>query len=170
MKTFKIVNQNGCCSSAKNVEATESVSNVGKALPIAIIGAGPIGLAAAAHLVEQKQAFLLLEAGHEIAHNIRTWGHVQLFSPWRYNINKAAKALLDSSGWIEPNLDTLPTGHELIDLYLKPLSELIQIKPNIHLNARVVGISREVNDKMKSKTELINPLRFMLNKTMTSIL
>ncbi|MGY4795854.1 NAD(P)-binding domain-containing protein [Lysinibacillus fusiformis] len=164
MKTFKIVNQNGCCGSAKNVEATESVSNVGKALPIAIIGAGPIGLAAAAHLVEQKQAFFLLEAGHEIAHNIRTWGHVQLFSPWRYNINKAAKALLDSSGWIEPNLDTLPTGHELIDLYLKPLSELIQIKPNIHLKARVVGISREVNDKMKSKNRADQPFKIYVEQ------
>lgn len=56
--------------------------------------------------------------------------------------NKAAKALLDVSGWVEPNLDTLPTGHELINLYLKPLSELVQIKPNIQLNAKVVGISR----------------------------
>ncbi|MCK1989822.1 NAD(P)-binding domain-containing protein [Lysinibacillus fusiformis] len=152
MKTLKIINQNGsCCPTTKEIKVKESINNPNKNLPIAIIGAGPIGLAAAAHLVEHKQAFILLEAGHEVAHNIRTWGHVTLFSPWRYNINKAAKALLDASDWEEPNLDTLPTGHELIDLYLKPLSNLMQIKPHIQLNAKVVGISRQLNDKMKTK-------------------
>jgi len=105
MKTLKIINQNGSCCTTNAIEVQETVNNSNKNLPIVIIGAGPIGLASAAHLVEQEQAFILLEAGHEIAHNIRTWGHVTLFSPWRYNINKAAKALLDISGWVEPNLD-----------------------------------------------------------------
>ncbi len=151
MKTIKIINQNGsCCTTTKEIKVQKNIKN----LPIAIIGAGPIGLAAAAHLVEHKQAFILLEAGHEVAHNIRTWGHVTLFSPWRYNINKAAKALLDASHWEEPNLDTLPTGHELIDLYLKPLSNLMQIKPHIQLNSKVVGISRQFNDKMKTKNRV----------------
>lgn len=155
MKTLKVINQNGsCCTPAKDIEVQETVNNSNRNLPIVIIGAGPIGLAAAAHLVEQKQAFILLEAGREIAHNIRSWGHVTLFSPWRYNINKAAKALLDTSDWVEPNLDTLPTGNELIDLYLRPLSELVQIKPNIQLNAKVVGISRQFNDKMKTKNRV----------------
>lgn len=151
MKTLKIINQNGsCCTTTKEIKVQKNIKN----LPIAIIGAGPIGLAAAAHLVEHKQAFILLEAGHEVAHNIRTWGHVTLFSPWRYNINKAAKAILDASDWEEPNLDTLPTGHELIDLYLKPLSNLMQIKPHIQLNSKVVGISRQFNGKMKTKNRV----------------
>lgn len=155
MKTLKIINQNeSCCPTTKEIKVQESINNPNKNLPIVIMGAGPIGLAAAAHLVEHKQAFILLEAGHEVAHNIRTWGHVTLFSPWRYNINKAAKALLDTSYWEEPNLDTLPTGHELIDLYLKPLSNLMQIKPHIQLNSKVVGISRQLNDKMKTKNRV----------------
>lgn len=151
MKTLKIINQNGsCCTTTKEIKVQKNIKN----LPIAIIGAGSIGLAAAAHLVEHKQAFILLKAGHEVAHNIRTWGHVTLFSPWRYNIYKAAKAILDASDWEEPNLDTLPTGHELIDLYLKPLSNLMQIKPHIQLNSKVVGISRQFNDKMKTKNRV----------------
>jgi len=72
MKTLKVINQNGSCCTTKDIEVQESVNNPNKNLPIVIIGAGPIGLATAAHLVEQKQAFILLEAGHEIAHNIRT--------------------------------------------------------------------------------------------------
>ncbi|MFJ5766387.1 NAD(P)-binding domain-containing protein [Lysinibacillus sp. NPDC093210] len=155
MKSLKVINQNGsCCTSATDIKVQKGNNNSKNNLPIVIIGAGPIGLATAAHLVEQKQAFILLEAGQEVAHNIRSWGHVTLFSPWRYNINKAAKALLESSDWVQPNLDTLPTGHELIDFYLKPLSELGQIKPNIQLNAKVVGISRQYNDKMKTKNRV----------------
>lgn len=155
MITLKAINQNGsCCSPTKETEVKMTAHQNDKKLPIVIIGAGPIGLAAAAHLVEQKQAFILLEAGPEIAHNIRSWGHVTLFSPWRYNINKVAKSLLDGSGWVEPDLDALPTGHELIDLYLKPLSELEQIKANLQLNTKVVGIARQLNDKMKTKNRL----------------
>jgi len=155
MKTLNVIKQNSsCCTTAKDTEVQETFNNLNKNLPTVIIGAGPIGLAAAAHLVEQNQSFILLEAGSEIAHNIRTWGHVTLFSPWRYNINKAAKALLEETDWLAPNLETLPTGHELIDLYLKPLAELAQIKPFIQLNSKVVGVSRELNDKMKSKNRV----------------
>ncbi|EKU43158.1 hypothetical protein C518_2105 [Lysinibacillus fusiformis ZB2] len=164
MKTLKVINQNGSCCTTKDIEVQESVNNPNKNLPIVIIGAGPIGLAAAAHLVEQNQSFILLESGNEIAHNIRTWGHVTLFSPWRYNINKAAKSLLEGSDWVEPSLETIPTGHELIDLYLKPLAELKQIKPSIRLNAKVVGISRQLNDKMKSKNRFNQSFNIYVEK------
>ena len=165
MKTLKVINQNqSCCSPAQDIEVQETVNNSNKNLPIVIIGAGPIGLATAAHLVEQNQSFILLEAGNEIAHNIRTWGHVTLFSPWRYNINKAAKSLLEGSDWVEPSLETIPTGHELIDLYLKPLAELKQIKPSIRLNSKVVGISRQLNDKMKSKNRLNQSFNIYVEK------
>ncbi|MBU5252446.1 NAD(P)-binding domain-containing protein [Lysinibacillus capsici] len=163
MKT-QVINQNGSCCTTKDIEVQESVNNPNKNLPIVIIGAGPIGLAAAAHLVEQNQSFILLESGNEIAHNIRTWGHVTLFSPWRYNINKAAKSLLEGSDWVEPSLETIPTGHELIDLYLKPLAELKQIKPSIRLNAKGVGISRQLNDKMKSKNRFNQSFNIYVEK------
>ncbi|WP_281216419.1 FAD-dependent oxidoreductase [Lysinibacillus capsici] len=165
MKTLKVINQNqSCCTTTKDIEVQESVNIPNKNLPIVIIGAGPIGLATAAHLVEQNQSFILLEAGNEIAHNIRTWGHVTLFSPWRYNINKVAKSLLEGADWIEPNLETIPTGHELIDLYLKPLAELTQIKPSIRLNSKVVGISRQFNDKMKSKNRFNQTFNIYVEK------
>ncbi len=110
MKTLKVIKQNdSCCTTAKGIEVQEAINDLNKNFPIVIIGAGPIGLAAAAHLVERNQSFILLEAGNEIAHNIRTWGHVTLFSPWRYNINKAAKALLKDTDWQEPDLETINT-------------------------------------------------------------
>ena len=63
-------------------------------LPVAIIGAGPVGLAAAAHLEVRGIPFILFEAGPKVASNIHSWKHVKVFSPWKYNIDKAARQLL----------------------------------------------------------------------------
>jgi thioredoxin reductase len=118
-------------------------------LPVAIIGAGPIGLAAAAHLIQRGETPLVFEAGAEIAANVRSWGHVQLFSPWRWCVDKAAVALLEAQGWRHPDPDRLPTGQELIDDYLLPLAQTPALRSQIHLNARVVAVSRRRIDKMK---------------------
>src|SRR5206468_3335186 len=92
-------------------------------LPIAVLGAGPVGLAAAAHLVERGLTPLVLEASTEIAASVRAWGHVRLFSPWRYDVDKAAARLLERERWIAPPPDELPTGDELLQRYLRPLAE-----------------------------------------------
>ena len=55
--------------------------------PVVVIGAGPIGLAAAAHLIEQDQDVLVLEAGTSVGAAIEQWKHIKLFSPWRYDID-----------------------------------------------------------------------------------
>jgi thioredoxin reductase len=119
-------------------------------LPVAIIGAGPIGLAACAHLMLRDQPFILFEKGTTIASNILSWKHVRVFSPWRYNIDKASKAILKQTNWAESPEDALPTGQELIDHYLKPFSEIRFIRDRIHLNSRVISIGRKNTDKMKT--------------------
>ena len=93
-------------------------------LPVAVIGAGPVGLAAAAHLIERGETPLVFEAGSKIGANVRTWGHVPLFSPWRWCTDKAAIKLLEQQGWQHPDFDALPTGDALIDDYLLPLASL----------------------------------------------
>lgn len=118
-------------------------------LPVAVIGAGPIGLAAAAHLIRRGETPLVFEAGAEIAASMRSWGHVRLFSPWRWCVDKAAVALLEEGGWVMPDPDALPSGDELIDGYLLPLAQSPRLRDHIHLNAGVVAISRRGSDKMK---------------------
>ena len=120
-----------------------------QSLPVAVIGAGPVGLAAAAHLVQRGETPIVFEAGAEIAASVRSWGHVQLFSPWRWCVDKAAAALLEQEGWQQPDPEKLPTGHELIDDYLLPLAQTPQLRSQIHLNARVMAVSRRRIDKMK---------------------
>lgn len=121
-----------------------------KSLPTAIIGAGPVGLAAAAHLRIRNQPFVLFEAGPTVASNILTWKHIRVFSPWHYNIDKAARQLLEESGWESPDENGLPSGEELYDHYFKPLSELSIIRPHIHLNSIVLAIGRKNFDKAKT--------------------
>jgi thioredoxin reductase len=119
-------------------------------LPVAVIGAGAIGLAAAAHLVQRGETPLVFEMADGVAGNVSQWRHVQLFSPWEYNTDKAAVALLEPTGWQHPSLRELPLGGELIDNYLTPLANTPALKPHIHTNAKVVGVSRRRIDKMKN--------------------
>lgn len=119
------------------------------ALPVAVIGAGPVGLAAAAHLLERGETPILFEKGSEIGANIRDWQHVRMFSPWEFTVDAASVRLLTAHGWQMPPQNDLPTGGDLVNLYLHPLSELSEIKPHLHLNAQVVAISRRDVDKMK---------------------
>lgn len=119
-------------------------------LPIIVIGAGPVGLAAAAHLLDRGLEPLVLEAASDIAAHMRDWSHVRLFSPWRYNIDKAARALLEGSGWQAPPLDDLPTGGDLVNRYLHPLAALPALATRLRLKHRVTTISRLGFDKVKT--------------------
>ncbi len=72
----------------------------GGSLPVAVIGAGPVGLAAAAHLVTKGETPLVLEAGDSAGASVLKWGHVRIFSPWRHNVDRASAALLEAAGWV----------------------------------------------------------------------
>ncbi|MGK5441840.1 FAD-dependent oxidoreductase [Micromonospora sp. URMC 105] len=119
-------------------------------LPVAVIGAGPVGLAAAAHLHERGLPFVVLEAGETAGAAVRQWGHVRVFSPWRYDLDAAARRLLDEAGWVAPDPDALPTGAELVTGYLQPLAELPQLKPHLRYGARVEAISRLGLDRLRT--------------------
>jgi len=119
-------------------------------LPIAIIGAGPVGLAAASHLLERGATPLVLESGTEAAAAIRGWQHVRLFSPWRYSIDRAAQRLLRQEGWAAPDPDALPTGRELRKQYLLPLATRTPLAAHIRYRSKVVAVGRDRRDKMKT--------------------
>ena len=131
-------------------------------LPVAVIGAGPVGLAAAAHLHAYQQPFIVLEAGAEAGAAIRQWGHVRTFSPWRYMTDSAARQLLEPSGWQSPNLEVLPTGNELVDLYVAPLSRHQAIAPHVRYHAPVVAIGRKDFDKVRTNGRDQQPFEIRL--------
>ncbi|MDK2125759.1 NAD(P)-binding domain-containing protein [Parachitinimonas caeni] len=115
---------------------------------VAVLGAGPIGLAAAAQLRARGIRPTIFEAGETVGQSFREVAHVQLFSPWRYNMDGSARALLEQKGWQAPELEALPTAGELLRDYLSPLGAALAA--DLQLNSRVLAVSRLNMDKIKS--------------------
>lgn len=114
-------------------------------LPVVVIGAGPQGLAAAAHLVERGLEPLVLESGLGPASAVAEWGHVRLFSAWPELIDSASVRLLGPTGWSAPE-EGYPTGAEWIDGYLAPLAKALGER--VRYDARVIGVSRKGRDRL----------------------
>jgi hypothetical protein len=119
-------------------------------LPIIVIGAGPVGLAAAAHLLDKSAAPLVLEAGYRVGANVLSWAHVRMFSPWGFNVDRVAARMLEAAGWTPPPPDAYPTGADLVCDYLEPLAALPEFRTRIRLGARVTGVSRLGLDRLKT--------------------
>jgi thioredoxin reductase len=142
-----------------------------KSNTVAIIGGGPVGLAAAAHLLERGVTPIVLEAGPTVGHAIRQWSQVQLFSPWEYNVDKAAKRLLEPTGWNSPDPKQYPTGGELLEQYLEPLASRTLLSEHVRTSSRVTEISRVGFDKLKTKGRAAAPfeLRYQNGQAPKSI-
>lgn len=122
--------------------------NYGNTLPIVVIGAGPVGLSAAAHLRSRGLPFQVLEASAGVAACFRSTAHVRLFSPWKMNIDAVAAALLEAGGWEQPEPTEMPTAGEMVSRYLEPLARALE--PHVRYGARVERVSRRGFDKVKS--------------------
>ncbi|MGH7475109.1 MAG: NAD(P)-binding protein [Longimicrobiales bacterium] len=119
-------------------------------LPVAIIGAGPVGLVAAAHVVSRGKRPLVFERGDAVGWSIREWQHVRLFSPWKYLTDPVSRELLSATEWTAPDGDTLPTGGELVGGFLEPLAAHPRIAPHLRLGRQVVAVARKGFDRMKT--------------------
>lgn len=119
-------------------------------LTVAVIGAGPAGLSAAAQLVARGYAPLVFEAGERVAAHLDSVRHVRLFSPWQYNLDREAVRLLERAGWQAPAPQLLPTAGELIDQYLAPLSRVPEIAAGLRLGRRVTAVARAGLDKVRT--------------------
>jgi thioredoxin reductase len=134
-----------------------------QSLPVVVVGAGPVGLAAAAHLVQHGIEPLVLEAGDTVGASVASWGHVRVFSTWRSNIDPAAARLLAKAGWTVPDLEALPTGRQLVDDYLVPLSQVPELRHRVQLGARVTSISRTVDKVTHARRDSPFVVRFTLD-------
>ncbi|MEU9700966.1 NAD(P)-binding domain-containing protein [Streptomyces sp. NPDC047981] len=121
-------------------------ATVGKQLPVVVIGAGPAGLAAAAHLTDRGLEPLVLESGAQAGAAVREWSHVRLFSTWGEVTDPAAEKLLAPTGWVKPDASAYPTGGDWAADYLQPLADVLGDK--VRVGARVTGVSRSGRDRI----------------------
>lgn len=131
-------------------------------LPVAIIGAGPVGLAAAAELLERGVDVMILEKGDTAGAAVRQWGHTRLFSPWRYLVDDAAVRLLDKAGWQTPKAERAPYGRELVDEYLVPLANTDALKPRIRYGVTVTDVTRQGLDRTRSTGRSSTPFQLRI--------
>ncbi|MDF2508768.1 MAG: flavoprotein [Microbacterium sp.] len=114
-------------------------------LPVVVIGAGPQGLAAAAHLVERDENVVVVERGNDPAAAVSEWGHVRLFSAWPELTDAAARRVLEPTGWSAPAAG-YPTGAEWVREYLAPLADALGER--IRYATTVTGVARQGRDKV----------------------
>lgn len=114
-------------------------------IPVVVIGAGPQGLAAAAHLSERGLEPLVIEAGGTAGAAVRQWGHIRTFSQWTELIDAAATRRLESTGWVAPRRG-YPTGAEWADHYLAPLAATFGRQ--VRYDTRVQAVSRRGRDRL----------------------
>ena len=129
-------------------------------VPVVVIGGGPQGLAAAAHLVERGLEPLVLEAGAGPAAAVQEWSHVRLFSPWPELVDDAAARLLEPTGW-HPPTSGYPTGGAWIEQYLAPLAGPVGAR--VRYGARVVGVSRRGRDRLVSTGRQDQPFTVLVS-------
>ncbi|NDL58267.1 FAD-dependent oxidoreductase [Phytoactinopolyspora mesophila] len=124
--------------------------------PVVVVGAGPTGLAAAAHLLERGIEPLVLEAGSTAGAAVAQWHHVRLFSPWSELLDPAATRLLEAHGWQRPDPRTYPTGADWAAHYLQPLAAALGNRVRFH--TRVTGVARRGRDRVVDADRESEPL------------
>jgi thioredoxin reductase len=125
-------------------------------LPVVVVGAGPVGLAAAAELVDRGQRALVLERADQAGAAVAEWHHVRLFSPWSELVGPAAGRLLAGTGWRRPDDAGYPTGEEWAARYLRPLAAALGDR--VRFGAEVVGVARRGRDRVVDAGRDTEPL------------
>lgn len=110
---------------------------------LAILGGGPVGLEAALAAAQAGIPFTLYEAASDVAGNVRSWGHVQLFTPWSMNVSPRVRGALEAVGRAVPASEECPTGLEMVERVFEPLAALPELAPHIACGTRVVEVGRE---------------------------
>ena len=131
---------------------------------LAILGAGPIGLEAAALALELGFDVHVFERATPGAH-VSAWGHVRMFTPWHMDLGPASVRLLARHGWSAPPPDECPTGHEFVDRVLLPLAATPELKARVHAHQQVVAVSRHgarKADLLGDPTRAAHPFRILV--------
>ncbi len=118
---------------------------------IIIIGAGPVGIAAAAHAIDRGLTPIILEKGSNAGYAMAQWGHVQVFTPWKYLVDKQVEQLLNKTDWVYPDKESLATGQEIVDRYLIPAAQTAELAEVIHYGAEVIAVAKTGLSKSSSQ-------------------
>ena len=124
---------------------------------VAVLGAGPTGLAAALAAHDRGWDVTVYEQAPQVAGFVRDWAHVQMFTPWAMNLSPRIEAALGIPG------PACPTGAELA-AHLDQVAALLPAG-SVQLATRVDGIAREgllKNEEIGSDARAHRPFRVLV--------
>ncbi|NMN96492.1 NAD(P)-binding domain-containing protein [Antrihabitans stalactiti] len=125
-------------------------------LPVVVVGAGPIGLAAATQLRERGLTPMVFERGPGAGAAVSQWNHVRVFSRWGELIDPAARRLLETTGWTAPGRNSYPTGKQWTRDYLVPLADALG--DVVVFDTEVIGVARRGRDRVVDAGRDTEPL------------
>lgn len=130
---------------------------------IAVLGAGPIGLEAAAYALSADLDVSVYEAAG-VASSFERWSFVKLFSPFGWNSTPLGRSLIrrESPKHEFPADGDLTTGRELRDCYLMPLACAGELPGVIHTETRVLAVGRGGWRKSEPLTAKLPPFRLLI--------
>jgi len=105
---------------------------------VLVIGAGPMGLAAALGAHARGCEVTVVER-NDVGSSLRAWGPTRFFSPLAMNVTPLMRGVL---GGDLPADDALLTGPEFVDRVLHPLAERAPLQGRIRTQTRVVAVGR----------------------------
>ncbi|HSP34152.1 MAG TPA: NAD(P)-binding domain-containing protein [Thermoanaerobaculia bacterium] len=105
---------------------------------VAVIGAGPIGIAAAVGAHDRGFEVTLFEKG-SVGEALRSWSTTRFFTPLSMNISSSMRSLLGDDA---PPDDALLTGAEMIERVLEPIASREPLRGRIRTQTRVTAIGR----------------------------
>lgn len=108
---------------------------------VVVVGAGPVGIAAALGAEARGHEVTLLEAAPVVGASLRRWGATRFFTPLRMNLPEALLARLPSLVRGDPpSPEALLTGPEMAERVLAPLAATLGAR--LRLGQRVVAVGR----------------------------
>ena len=132
---------------------------------IAILGGGPVGLEAALAASEHGFGFTVYEKGPTVGANVRSWGHVRLFTPWSMNVSPRMRRALAEVDAEPPRGDACPTGRDLAERVLDAVAALPAVEEHLRPETQVLQVGREgllKSDEIGTDLRAFRPFRLLI--------
>jgi len=131
---------------------------------IAILGAGATGLEAALYARALGHDAVVYERG-DVGDNVRRWGFIELFTPWKLNVTALGLAALSRVGKSQPDPEAYPTGNDFVETYLHPVA--LALGEVVQTGIEVVALTRRgmlKGDDVGGKVRGQRPFRLLLRR------
>ncbi|MFP4155684.1 MAG: diguanylate cyclase [Halothiobacillaceae bacterium] len=132
-----------------------------KILDLLIVGAGPLGVEAAAYARRLGLDAVIVERGDRVGAGMRRCVHARMFSPWQYNHSPLGIDWLRQDGrYVSP--EGIERWRDYLTNYLEPLAEVAGLEIRFGLTVRRIGRAGLARTDMIGSTRAQYPFKVLV--------